>query len=384
MSLALLLAGKTAPQLLEAYLLKLTLEAAKPGRTFSVTDLDTEGSVTGTLIRLDMEALADLYAYVPVLAAAGYLSSAAAEWLDLLALNRFDEVRKPALFTRGFITLTSDPGFGSYTLQVGDVRVTDSAGYAFINLAGGTVLDGGSLVLPVVAEHPGSAYNLPAGSLTRLVTPLPGVVATNAVNWLTLPGSQAGVDAETDEQLRSRCRVKWAALATGSPRDSYIYWALTANPAVTRVKVRDDLPRGQGTVDVVLAGDGALSPAQVAEVNAYIQARRPVTADVLVYAATQVVSVLAGTVTVPAALLGASQAEGARNIAQLQRSIPIGGKVTRAAIIEALFAPSYGYGFQTGQLGGINVELTQPAADVQLGIADVAVFAVSGVAYVAL
>ena len=58
-------------------------------------------------------------------------------------------------------------------------------------------------------------------------------------------------------------------------------------PGITKVRVLDQHPRGQGTVDVVVApASGSPTAAQIALAQALVDVRRPVTADVLVIAPT--------------------------------------------------------------------------------------------------
>lgn len=131
----------------------------------------------------------------------------------------------------------------------------------------------------VVAEQPGTAYNVGTGRITTLVTVLKFVSSvSNAAGSLTV----AGVDRETDEALRHRLRLRWPALSRGSTWHSYVSHALEV-PGITKVQVLDEHPRGQGTVDVIVAPvSGMPTEVQLAEVNRLVQARRPVTADVLV------------------------------------------------------------------------------------------------------
>jgi uncharacterized phage protein gp47/JayE len=319
---------------------------------FPITDWHS-GGVGRTLLEVDAAALEDLYALVPAIAAGGYLATAQGPWLDLLVESAYGLQRYPATFARGRVVLTAASGFGPYTLEPGDLWLGTPDGLRYHNTTGGVLPMGGILEVEVQAESPGARYNVPAGAITVLHTPLPGVSVTNPPDWLL----EAARDEETDEELRRRARLRWASLGTGATRAAYEFWALNAHPAVTKVRVLDDHPRGQGTVDVVIWGEGGIGADVVDVVDAYIQERRPLTANVLVYSATPRTVDVEATVYVRAGYLSQAQAAAAEELAALQRATPIGGILYRSALIEALFARPY----------VVNVVLAQPTGDVPLG-----------------
>ena len=136
-------------------------------------------------------------------------------------------------------------------------------------------------LVTVRAEQPGTLHNVGPGRIQQLVTVLAFVErVTNQDDSLTV----AGVDQETDQLLRERLLLRWPALGRGSTYHAYLSWAREV-PGITKVVVLDEHPRGQGTVDVIVAPDRGLpSSAQLQEVDALVQARRPLTADVQVRA----------------------------------------------------------------------------------------------------
>jgi uncharacterized phage protein gp47/JayE len=330
------------------------------GKGFPITDWHP-GGVGRTILEVEAAALEDLYALVPAITAGGYLSTAQGPWLDLLVESAYGLQRYPATFARGWVVLTAEPGFGPYTLRPGDLWLGTADGLRYHNTTGGVLPMGGTLEVEVQAESPGSRYNVPAGAIAILHTPLPGVRVTNPTDWL----SEAARDEETDDELRRRARLRWASLGTGATRAAYEFWALNAHPAVTKVRVLDNHPRGQGTVDVVIWGEGGLGADVVSAVNAYIQERRPLTADVAVYSAIPRTVDVVATVYVRAGYLSQAQAAVAEELAALQRATPIGGTLYRSALIEALFARPY----------VVNVVLTQPTDDAALGAVEVLVLA---------
>jgi uncharacterized phage protein gp47/JayE len=319
---------------------------------FPLTDF-VPGSV-GRHVAVETPALGleDLWLTIAAIARGGFLSYAEGPWLDLIAEEFYAVQRKPAVFARGTVRLTAEPGMGPYTIAPGDLWVGTPDGRRFNNTTGGTLPQGGTLDLEVRAESPGAAWNVPDGAITVLHTPLPGVSVTNPPGWLL----EAGVDEESDDALRTRCRARWAELGGGSTRAAYEYWALSAHPSVTKVRVLDNHPRGQGTVDVVVWGEGGIGPSVVSAVDTYIQARRPVTANVLVYAATPRTVAVTATIQVRAGYLAQAQGAVASELTALQRETPIGGTLYRSRLIEALFARPY----------AVNVALSAPAGDVPM------------------
>lgn len=145
----------------------------------------------------------------------------------------------------------------------------------------------------------------------------------------------AGVDAESDAALRIRAALRWAERGGGATADAYKSWALSASASVDQVRVLDQHPRGQGTVDVVLWGSGGIGSDVVTAVNAYVQFRRPLTADVQVYSATPRTLTFTLELYAPGADATRVQADVLTNLAALQQAALIGSVFYRSEIIEA-------------------------------------------------
>jgi uncharacterized phage protein gp47/JayE len=317
------------------------------------------GSEQRTLIELHAEGMAELEALRVAITRGGYLDTAEGAFLDLLGFNAYSLLRKEATFERQRFTLTCLSGFGPYNIQanqlwagIGDLR--------FNNLVGGLLNPGSTLSLEFRAESTGTAYRIALGTGTTLFTPLPGVTITND------QVIEAAINRETDALFRERCRLRWAELGYGSTAAAYQSWALSADPSITKVRVLDQNPRGQGTLDVVLWGEGGLGGAAVAAANASIQQRKPLTANVAVYAASAVGISVTATIRVRSGFLAQAQSQAAAGLSALQLALPIGATVFRSAIIEALFGPHVA-----------DVALSQPAADLTLTSIQVAQFTFS-------
>jgi uncharacterized phage protein gp47/JayE len=101
-------------------------------------------------------------------------------------------------------------------------------------------------------------------------------------------GLVGGSDVESDESLLERLLFRIRKPPQGGAAHDYEAWAREV-PGVTRVWVYP-LWMGVGTVGVFFVRDGdddvIPSPAEVATVQAHIEARRPVTAEVYVLAPT--------------------------------------------------------------------------------------------------
>jgi uncharacterized phage protein gp47/JayE len=333
-------------------------------------------SVPRALVEIAAESIADLSSTVSKIAQSGFLSFAEGEWLTLLADEFFGVGRKPAVFARGIAVLADSGSAGPFTVLPGQLWATSKSGRRFTNAAGGTLALGGKLSLHWKAEGSGASYNVAAGDLAVLLTPLPGVTVSNPPlpgvgTWLV----EQGVDGETDEALRQRCREKWSSLGAGGNAPAYAFHAKSASPQVTRVKVYEATPTG-GQVTLVLAGPaGALAdPTVVPAVAAYLEdGRRPQCVKVNVKSATNRLITLLGEVRVRATLKDPAMAFVAGQLVELQGALDIGDPVAVAELVQRVMdAPGVLNAKLTSPLG---VPLIPTVDDVLLGPDEVATFA---------
>ena len=134
----------------------------------------------------------------------------------------------------------------------------------------------------VTASETGSASNLERGETLTLVQAVAGVSGSAVVVSMT-----GGVDAETDDELRNRVLTALRNPPMGGSAADYVTWALEV-PGVTRAWCYP-LYLGLGTVGLSFVCDGQDdSPLpdeeMVRRVQEYIEERKPVTADVMVFA----------------------------------------------------------------------------------------------------
>jgi uncharacterized phage protein gp47/JayE len=232
---------------------------------FPVRDPDAY-SVFGTYLRLAAQVGLDVRATLRALLPQLFVTTATGEWLDEhargLGLTR-KEARPARLRAR--VTASQEGTFPpGALLGLGELRFRAEGPFA----PGAEV--------EVVSEGTGARYTLPPGTRLLPVTVVPGLEGLEVVAVL-----EPGLDRETDEELRRRCILAWPALSRGSTYHAYLSWALE-DPEVRKAAVLDNHPRGQGTVDVIVAPDRGLPSAELlARVQALLGERRPLTVSVL-------------------------------------------------------------------------------------------------------
>ena len=196
-------------------------------------------------------------------------------------LNIFDLERKDAVQASGEITVTgtNDSPCPAETLW------QRSDGALFRQEADVTISDG-SATAEVTAVAPGVDGNTAAGLKLSLVSPVAGI---NSESTVAGEGITNGTNIESVEAARARLLQRIRNAPKGGGPGDYERWALEV-PGVTRAwQYSNHL--GIGTVGVTFVLDdqeGSIIPdgAKVTEVQDYIDARRPVTANPTVFAPT--------------------------------------------------------------------------------------------------
>lgn len=237
-------------------------------------------SLVGVINRVVAAGLSGLYQFVEYLNRQVWPDLADAENLVGHG-NRWSRARIPAAPATGSVTFTGTDGKAvpaGTVVQRGDgVRyVTDDV----------VVIAAGAAIANVTAETAGQAGNSAIATPLTLASPINGVNSALAAST-ALAG---GADIEDVEAWRSRILARIRRAPQGGAGPDYIQWGLEV-PGVTRVWV---YPRelGAGTVTVRFARDNDASPipdvGEVQTMQDYIDERRPVTADVYVFAPTAV------------------------------------------------------------------------------------------------
>ncbi len=219
-------------------------------RVLGVTGIDTTSWKPGAVVRTLITAVAIIVSAFSTLtagiAASGFLDFATGSWLDLVAKYTFGVDRISATYASGAVTLVNAGG-GIYALDPEDLIVTNpQTGKSYRNVDPISLGAFATVTISIVAIEQGAASTSSPGAITRLETTLTGVSCSNLL-------AVVGQDAESDPDLRVRCREKLGSLSPNGPWDAYAYFARTATRldgssiGVTRVRVTRD---GFGNVAV--------------------------------------------------------------------------------------------------------------------------------------
>lgn len=311
------------------------------------------GGVAETLIETEAIIDADQARLVPVLCASGFLDYAQGAWLDLKAESDYDEFRKPAVATIGRVRVADVGGVGPLDIDAGDLVVLGPNGEEYQATADFTVPLNGSVSVPVQARQLGSQGNVGVNTIQVFGTDHPGLSVSNVVyqngSWIT----KLGADAESDEDLAERCRLKWSALGSGSNSEAYRYHALSID-GIRRAKATEGGAL-DGRVEVLVAGStGPATDEAYAACNALIQEKRPLGIRVTAVNAYAYPVTMQGVVKVRASFLATARAlVNANLLAYLQR-LDLGETFLVSQAIEEIMAPA----------GVVDVRLTAPSDDV--------------------
>lgn len=316
-------------------------------------------SMVGALATACAGALHELYGYLAWIAEQAIPDTAEAEYVERWA-GMWGLARTAAISARGSIAVT---GTAAAIVPAGTVWQAGGAGAQYVSDAR-VVLAADGAVIPVQAREAGPDGNAPAGAVVSLVSPLAGVDSTGTVR-IALTG---GAAAESDDGLRARLIARISAPPGGGTASDYVQWARAALADVTRAWAT---PRatGLGTVTVYVMTDDATpstggipSAGVVTAVQAYIDARRPVTAAVTVQAPTAVPLAVTIDALTPdtAAVREAIEAEMEDLI---RRESAPGGTIRISRMREAI----------SGAQGETDHALTTPTADVTVQLGEISV-----------
>lgn len=224
---------------------------------------------------------------------------------ELLLLNRFNAGMRQMLFqystapildyVAGLVAIERLPaaragctarftlvaGHGSMLIPEG-TRISSTDGTAIFRTVADMVVNPDILTVDVavLADTAGKECNgYAAGAITKILDPLAFVSQVENIN-----ATGGGSDIESDEQLRQRIKLAPAQYSSAGSRDSYLFYAKSANALITDVSVISPIP---GTVMIVPLTEADQTPAQVIEdvYNACSpENRRPLTDSVMVVA----------------------------------------------------------------------------------------------------
>ena len=247
-----------------------------------VSRLDIDGeplrrSVIATLSRVMAGATHMLHGHLEYISKQIFPDVSEQEFLERQAAL-FDITRLAATFASGNVTFEGTNG----TDIPGGTLLQRSDGAQYTTDATVTIASG-EATAAVTAVTAGAAGEAVAGVALSIVSPIAGITNTLVVATGGLTG---GADPETDESLRSRVIARMQAPPHGGASFDYVAWAKEV-VGVTRAWVYpQELGPGTVTVRFVRDGDASIIPdgAEVTAVQDYIDAVRPVTANVTVVA----------------------------------------------------------------------------------------------------
>jgi phage-related baseplate assembly protein len=337
------------------------------------------GAVVRTMIAACSIVIAAHSSLIALIARSGFLELAEGAWLALVAWYVYGVEKETATFAEGEVTLVNAGG-GIYLLDADDLTVSNPVtGKQYRNTSSLSLPALGTITVPVRAVEAGAASTSAPSSITQLVTPLLGVSCTNAA-------AVVGLDEEADPALRVRCAEKLGALSPFGPWDAYAYAARNARRSdgsrvgVSRVRTKKD---GFGNVTTYVASSSGAVTGTIGnlatDLGAVNEAIQRLSAPLAVTAW------VASAVPVPIAVTyrismyntsGLTQAEiveaiEARLVAFMVGQ-PVGGNVIGADLGKVFQdAIETAIGATLPQI--FHVEVTSPAADVALGVAQVPV-----------
>lgn len=229
------------------------------------------------------EGLQALRAQVPI----SFVDETSGRFIDKNAAG-YGITRKPGTAASVLLTFTGSAGT---TIPAGTLCVTQD-GLGFATDEALTLSESGSGTVTATADAVGTAYNVPAGAIVSMQQAVSGVTALTNED-----AAVGGTDPETDAALFARLDAYKKTPPTSGNDRHYHQWALEVNGvgAASVIRCWD----GPGTVKVIIA-DMALRPVEEelrAEVAAYIETQRPVTAEVTVESAAGVPVEVSVTVT---------------------------------------------------------------------------------------
>lgn len=260
----------TLPELIE----RVTTDIS--GRVTGIESAVLRRSLLGILARAEAGAVHMLYGFLDWAARQAIIDTAEHEYLERWAAI-WKVFRKTADFASGAARLTGSSG----AIVPAGTILQRQDGVQYRVLAESTFI-GSTLEVTIEAVEAGIDGDLPVNRPLFLLSPIAGVQSTAVVSRLI----DGGLDAEKDEQLLSRLLKRIRQPPHGGAAGDYELWAL-AVPGVTRAWVYP-LQLGLGTVTILFVCDdephSVPTTEKVAEVQAYIDAHRPVTAEAFVAA----------------------------------------------------------------------------------------------------
>lgn len=224
---------------------------------------------------------------------------------------------------------------------------------------GDVTISGGTATATVVADDAGADGNLDTGTAVSLVSPVAGIDSDASVTGAD--GISGGTDSETDAALLARLLLRLQNPPKGGGPGDYVNWALEVSGVTRAWEIANGDGLGTVVVYFVRDNDTPIIPdsGEVATVQAYLDDVAPITADVNVYAPTDVdvdftISVTPDTAAVRAAVEAeledyidsVAEADGTTSmpLSQLNERISIASGETDHTMTVPATAPTFAVG----------------------------------------
>jgi uncharacterized phage protein gp47/JayE len=248
------------------------IETRLPG-----ADARLRRSNLNVMARVHSGAAHGLYGFLEWISRQVLPDTAETEFLDRHA-SIWKVPRKAASPAVGNITVTGTNG----AIVPADSALARSDGAQYTTDAE-AVIAGGTATIAVTAVEAGKNGNAAAASSLSFDAPIAGVNSTATVTAGALTG---GADIETDDDLRARLLARIQAPPHGGAAHDYVAWALEVAGVTRAWCYPQEMGDGTVTVRFVRDDDASLIPdaAEVQAVQDYIDALRPVTAQLTVVA----------------------------------------------------------------------------------------------------
>lgn len=234
-------------------------------------------------VRTLAQGLYGLYSFLAWVARQVFPDTAELEFLERWA-TMWGLQRTAATFASGSADFTGENGSEIPAFVI----LRTANGVEYLTDVSGTIA-GGVATVAITAVKSGASGNAAAGAALTLLSPVTGI---DSAALVAAGGLTGGTDSEKDAVLRARLLARLRQPPQGGAAFDYETWAKEID-GVTRVWVTSQ-KFGEGTVGVTFVRDGE-SPIipdtpELQAVQDHIDdpTRRPVTADVTVYALTPV------------------------------------------------------------------------------------------------
>lgn len=200
-----------------------------------------------------------------------FLKTATGVWLELfayrvdltkkLATKLTGQVKISRLDSSGDVDILTDRVIQSPLINGKTYKVLVTEDYVFT--------DGSAeIIVNVESEAVGKDFNLGVGFYSVLEEPIPGWTVTNESDWLLTPGT----DDEEDDDLRDRCRLQFANVASWHTDSTYkSIIASFDGVSVSDIYFAHNEPRGPGSADAFIDFEAGSDPsALVTSINTFI------------------------------------------------------------------------------------------------------------------